>query len=104
MGSCEMGSLVSLVKSSRFNAAKKGDWEVYTMATCEDMKFWLEQGLVCDVPDCEFSWLPIWDALFFPLGDKGGVMCGVVLGDQLGFPTKVAPRKEEPTTVATFRL
>ena len=74
------------------------------MATCEDTKFWLERGLVCDVPDCEFSWLPIWDALFYPLGDEGGVMCGVVLGDRLVFPTKFSPRKEEPTTVAMFRL
>ena len=74
------------------------------METCEDTKFWLEWGLVCDVPSCEFIWLPVWDALFCPLGDEGGVMCGVVLGDWLGFPTKVAPIKEEPTTVAMFRL
>ena len=71
---------------------------------CEDTKFWLEWGLVCDVPGCEFNWFPVWDALFCPLGDEGGVMCSVVLGDQLEFPTKVAPRKEEPTIVATFRL
>ena len=38
-GSCAMGSFVSLVKSGRFNAAKKGDWEVDAMATCEDTKF-----------------------------------------------------------------
>ena len=27
-GSCAMGSFISLVKSGRFNEAKKGDWEV----------------------------------------------------------------------------
>ena len=81
-----------------------GDWEVDAMATCEDTKFWLERGLVCDVPYCEFSWLPIWDTLLYPPGDEGGVVCSVVLGDRLGFPTKVAPRKEEPTTVAMFCL
>ena len=74
------------------------------METCEDTKFWLERGLVCDVPFCEFSWIPIWDALFCPLGDEGGVMCGVVLGDLLGFLTKVYARKDEPTTVAMFHL
>ena len=42
LGSCAMGSLVSLVKSGRFNAAKKGDWEVDAMETCEEMKFLLE--------------------------------------------------------------
>ena len=31
-------------------------------------------------------------------------MCGVVLGDRLRFPTKVAPRKVEPTTEEKFRL
>ena len=74
------------------------------MATCEDMKFWLERGLVCDLPCFEFSWLPVWDVFVYPPGDEGVVVCGVVLGDWLGFPTKVAPRKEEPTTVAMFRL
>ena len=77
LGSCVMGSLVRLVKSSRFNATKKGDWEVEAMETCEDTKFWLEWGLVYDVLYCEFSWLPVWDALFCALGDEGGVMCGV---------------------------
>ena len=72
------------------------------MEMCEDMKFWLERGLVCDVPCCEFSWLPVWDVLLCTPGDEGGVVCGVVLGDRLGFPTKVAPRKEEPTTMAMF--
>ena len=81
MGLCAMGSLVSLVKSGRFNAAKKGDWEVDAMAMCEDTKFSLEQGLVYDVPCCEFSWLPVWDALIYPLGHEGGVMCDVMLGD-----------------------
>ena len=81
LGSCAMGSFVSLVKSGRFNTSKKGDWEVYTMATCEYIKFWLEQGLVCDVPCCEFSWLPVWDALLCPIGEEGEVVCGVVLGD-----------------------
>ena len=38
-GSCVMGSFVSLVKSGRFNEAKKGDWEVDSIAMCEDMKF-----------------------------------------------------------------
>ena len=42
LGSCAMGSLVSLVKSGRFNATKKGDWEVEAMAMCEDTEFWLE--------------------------------------------------------------
>ena len=63
LGSCAMESLVSLVKSDRFNSTKKGDWEVDAMETCEDTKFWLEQGLVCDVPWCEFNWLPVWDVL-----------------------------------------
>ena len=99
-----MGSFVSLVKSGRFNAAKKGDWEVDAMVTCEDTKLYLDQGLVCDVPYCEFSGLPLWDAHLWPLGDKEGAVCGVVLGDRLGFPTKVAPRKDEPKIVAMFRL
>ena len=38
-GSCAMGSFVSLVKSGRFNVAKKGDWEVDAMVTCEDTNF-----------------------------------------------------------------
>ena len=99
-----MGSFVSLVKSGRFNAAKKGDWEVDAMATCEDMKFWLERGLVYDIPCCEFSWPLVWDTLLCPLGVEGGVVCGVVLGDRLGFPTMVAPMKDEPMMVEVFRL
>ena len=66
------------------------------METCQDTTFWLERGLVYDVPSCEFSWLPVWDAIFCPLGDEGGVTCGVVLGGRLGFPTKVSLSKEEP--------
>ena len=44
LGSCVMGSFVSLVKLGRSNVAKKGDWEVDAMATSEDTKFWLERG------------------------------------------------------------
>lgn len=104
LGSCTMGSFISLAKSGRFNEAKKGDWEFDAIAICEDTKFWLEWGLVYGVPCCEFSWLPEWDALLFPPGVKGGVVCGVVLGDQLGFPTMVSPIKEEPMMVAVFHL
>ena len=57
-GSCAMGSFVSLVKLGRFNVAKKGDWEVDAMETYEETKFWLERGLFCDVPYCEFTLLP----------------------------------------------
>ena len=104
LGSSAMGSLVSLVKFGRFNGAKKGDWEVNAMETCEDMNLCLERGLFCDVPYCEFSWLLIWDVILCPPGDEGGVVCGLVLGDRPGFPTKDAPTKDEPMMVATFRL
>ena len=42
--------------------------------------------------------------LLYPLGVEGGVVCGVLLGDWLGFPTKVSPRKDEPTIMAMFHL
>ena len=71
---------------------------------CEEKKFWLERGLVFDVHCCVFSWLPEWDTLLYPLGVKGGVVCCVVLGDRLGFPTMVAPMKDEPMTAAVFHL
>ena len=55
VGLCAMGSFVNLVKSGIFNEAKKGDREVDAIATCENTKFWLGRGLVCDVPCCVFN-------------------------------------------------
>ena len=104
VGLCELGSFVILVKSGRFNEAKKADWEVDAIATCENTKFWLGRGLVCGVPCCVFDWLPEWVALLCPLGVMGGVVCGVVLGDRQGFPTKDSPIKDKPIMVAVFCL
>ena len=104
VGLCAMGSFVILVKSGRFNEAKKGDWEVDAIAMCEDTKFWLGRGLFYDIPCCVFSFLPKWDAFLFSLGVVGGVVCGVALGDQPGFPNIAAPTKDEPIMVAVFRL
>ena len=50
VGLCEMGSFVNLVKSSKFNEAKKGDCELVAIAHCEDTVFWFGIGFVCDVP------------------------------------------------------
>ena len=79
VGLCVMGSFISLVKSGRFNEAKKGDCEVEVIALCENKKFWLGRGLICVVPSCVFGSLPEWVTLLFPLGVMGGVVCGVVL-------------------------
>ena len=80
VGLCAMGSFVSLVKSGRFNEAKKGDCEVEAITTCEDTKLWLGRGFVCDVPCCAFTWIPEWVALLCPLGVVGGVVCGDLVG------------------------
>ena len=39
-----------------------------------------------------------------PLRVTRGVVCGVVLGDRLGFPTTTTSIKEEPIMVAVFHL
>lgn len=104
MGLCEMGSFINLVKSGRFNEARKGDCEVEAIATCENTMFWLGRGFICDIPCYVFDWLPEWVALLCPPGVVGGVVCGVVLGGRPGFPTKDSPIKDEPIMVATFHL
>ena len=103
-GLCAMGSFVSLVKMGRFNEAKKGEWEVDAIETCENTKFWLGRGLVCDVPCCVFDCLLEWVALLCPLGVMGGLVCGVVLGDRPGFPNKDALIKDRPIMVVVFHL
>ena len=104
VGLCEMGSFVSLVKSSILNEAKKGDLEFDAIAMCENTKFYLGRGLFCDIPCYVFGWLPEWVALLYPLRFLGGVVCDVVLGDRSRFPTKDAPIKDEPIIVAAFHL
>ena len=79
---------------------------------CENTRFWLCMGFVCDVPGCVLCWLPEWVALIYPLRVVGGVVCGdpewvstgVALGDPWGFPTKDARIKDEMIRVAVFRL
>ena len=104
IGLCAMGSFINLVKSGRFNEARKGDYEVVAIATCENTKFWLGRGFFCDVPYCVFDWLPGWVAILCPLGVVGVVVCGVALGDRPRFPTKDAPIKDEPIMVVAFCL
>ena len=104
MGLCEMGSFVNLVKSGRFNEARKGDCEVVAIATCENTPFWLGRGFIFDVPCCVFDWLPEWVALLCPLGVVGGVVCGVALGDRPWFQTKGAIIKDELIMVAVFHI
>ena len=112
VGLWAMGSFVNLVKSGKFNEAKKGDWEFVAIAPCQNTVFWLGIGFVCDVPCCEFTWILEWVALLCPLGVVGGLVCGdpvgvfigVALGDQRGFPTNDAPIKDEPIRVAVFHL
>lgn len=104
VGLCAMGSFIILIKSGRFNKARKGGWEGGTFAVRENKKFWLGIGLVCDVPCYVFGWLPEWDRLIYPVGVLGGVVCGVMLGDRLGFPTKDSPIKDEPIMVEEFCL
>ena len=57
MGLCAMGSFVNLLKSGRFNEARKGDCEVVSIVTCENTMFWLGIGFVCNVRCCAFTWL-----------------------------------------------
>ena len=104
VGLCAKGSFISLIKSGRFNEAKKGDCKVVAIATYENTTFWLGRGFIYDVPYYVFDWLPEWVALLCPLGVMGGVVCGVALGDQPRFPTKDAPIKDEPIMVATFYI
>ena len=58
MGLCAMGLFVNLVKSGRFNEARKGDCEFISIATCENTMSWLGIGFACDVPYCAFTWIP----------------------------------------------
>ena len=104
MGLCGMGSFVNLVKSGRFNEARKGDCEVVVITVFENTMFWLEIGFFCDVPYCAYTWLSEWVALLYPLGVVRGLVCGVALGDQPFFPTKDALIKDEPIMVAAFCL
>ena len=85
LGLCAMGSLVSLVKSSRFNTAKKGDWEVDAIAMCEKCKVMvrkrvgLRRTLLCIQLDSRMGRTPL-----PPRGcGRSGVWYGV------GRPTRV---------------
>ena len=104
MGLCAMGLFVNLVKYGRFNESRKGDCEVVAITACENTMFWLGKGLVSDVRYCAFTQLPEWVALLYPLGVVRGVVCGVALRDQRGFPSKDSPIKDEPIMVEMFLL